>query len=344
MKKTLSVNINGLQFVIDDDAYNKLYNYLETIKSHYSNQEEYNEIIADIEGRIAELLTEKQVSPNQIINLFHVEAVIEQLGYPEDFEPSDTANQGSKNGSQTKKKLFRDPHQKLLGGVCTGLSNYLNIDLVVLRIIFVVLLFVFAGSPIFLYIILWIVIPEATTASQRLQMEGDSININNIEKQVRQTYEKAKESYTEYVKSDSFNNIKTKGKEFGKNIEKNSNTLLKIVIGVIALVIISGILMFAFGFDFNFTPWSFNSWSNSNNFSNWHIATNNHFPFRFLLPFTSLGSIMVFTLILVVIDALFKLKLPIGKILLILLIIWLVGWVIKIVFSIIFAFAAFSFF
>lgn len=344
MKQTLSVNINGIQFIIDDDAYNKLYLYLETIKKHYSAQNESHDIIADIEARVAELLTEKQINPNQIINLFHVEAVIEQLGYPEDFEPEETSQAEHKSSTNTKKKLFRDPKNKVFGGVCTGLSTFLNIDLVLLRIIFVVLFFIFSGIPVIVYIVLWIVTPEATTASQRLQMEGDSINISNIEKQVRQTYDKTKESYSNYVKSDSFNNMKTKGKEFGKTIDKQSGTILKVLLGIGILIIISGILLFAFGYNFNFTPWHFNFGNPFGNFNNWHVTTGHNFPFRFFLPFTSLGSIMLLTLFLAIINSLFKLKIPVGKILIILLIIWLVVWVLKLVLGILFTISAFSFF
>ena len=113
------------------------------------------------------------------------------MGQPEDYSDIDddyTENRNQYNNATSKnKKIFRDGNDKILGGVCSGLGHYLNIDTIWLRIAFIVL--IASGFPVFIYILLWILLPEAKTTSEKLQMEGEPVNIDNIEKKIRDEFE-----------------------------------------------------------------------------------------------------------------------------------------------------------
>jgi len=187
MNQTVTVNISGIVFHIEVDAYEELKKYLNKIKSYFKNSEECNEIMTDIEARIAELFNEKISSDSQVIQSQDVEEVITIMGKPEQYvdededEPQPQESFSSKQRTySTAKKLFRDPDDRMIGGVASGIAAYFGIETIWLRLFFVVALFV--GFGFLLYIILWIVMPEAKTASDKLQMKGDPVNINNISK------------------------------------------------------------------------------------------------------------------------------------------------------------------
>lgn len=190
MNKTISINIGGQFFHIDEEAFNRLDNYINAIKSSI-NTEGKEEIIADIESRIAELFQQRIQQPNGVIRQENVEEIITIMGQPEDYiigdeEPIHTERSSFSNNSSEKasRKLYRDPDQRMIGGVCTGIGHYFNIDPVWVRILFVVLIF-FYGVTFLIYPILWLIIPKAVTPSQILEMKGIPVNINNIEKEVR---------------------------------------------------------------------------------------------------------------------------------------------------------------
>jgi phage shock protein PspC (stress-responsive transcriptional regulator) len=190
MKKTLTVNINGVVFHIDEDAYYKLSRYLERIKAHFKNEYGGEEIIAGIESRIAEMFQERKKSSQQVVNIAEVQEVISQLGEPAEMsgdqdERSERRETNDYAEETASKQLFRDPDNKYIGGVCSGLAAYFNIDPTWVRLLFVLLIFA-AGSTILAYIILWIVIPKARTTADRLSMRGERINLSNIEKSIRE--------------------------------------------------------------------------------------------------------------------------------------------------------------
>lgn len=194
MKKTLSINIRGIVFNIDEDAYKMLNNYLAEINRHYKNQLGHEDIMSDIENRIIELLLLKLNETKQLITIVDIEDVIKTLGWPSDFENElrdEPPHYSSRNNKSTK-RLFRDPDNRMIGGVCSGLGAYFNIDPVWFRLLFVFAV-IFAGSGILVYIILWVVIPPALTISDRLEMRGDPINIDNIEKTVKEEMKNVKE-------------------------------------------------------------------------------------------------------------------------------------------------------
>lgn len=200
MKKTLSINIRGIVFNIDNDAYEMLNKYLAEINRHYKNQVGSEDIMSDIENRIIELLQLKLNDKKQVITIADIEEVIGVLGWPSDFEKElrdETASYvaGHKKGP---KRLFRDPDNRMIGGVCSGLGAYFNIDPVWFRLIFVFAL-IFAGGGILVYVILWIVVPPARSASDRMEMRGDPINIDNIEKSVKSEMKDVKVKFDEFA-------------------------------------------------------------------------------------------------------------------------------------------------
>ncbi|HNW50813.1 MAG TPA: PspC domain-containing protein [Prolixibacteraceae bacterium] len=234
MKKTLTINISGLVFTIDEDAYEKLKSYLSKISSHFSKEESGHEIIGDIESRIAELFRSK-INPEQsVIDEPMVDQIIAIMGSPEDFSEADENNPKEKEkkenenypGKDTRntKKLYRDPESRFIGGVCSGLSHYLNIDKLLVRIIFIVLFIATSGVALPVYIILWIAVPNAKTTAQRLEMMGEPINVENIEKKVKE--ESSNPSKESYRASQPERTAKNEG----------SSVLLKIV-GIILLFI-----------------------------------------------------------------------------------------------------------
>jgi len=221
MYKTISINISGIIFNVNEDAYEILKNYLDELHSHFSKTDEGKEVYADIESRIAEIFSEIITINNQVITIKDVNNLIETLGKPEDFfeeeiHEEDTYKKYKKNTK--KKRLYRDTKDNMIAGVSSGLSYYFGIERVIFRIIFI-LLFAFGGSGLWIYIILWIAIPEARTRSQKLEMKGEPINISNIEENIKNEYEKVKK------------NIKN------KNIEKEVKNFFEKIVHVITTVI-----------------------------------------------------------------------------------------------------------
>ncbi len=202
MKKTLNINIRGIVFNIDEDAYQKLNNYLAEINRYYKNKPGYEDIVNDIENRIVELFQEKVDNKKQVITITDVEDIIGILGHPTDFERElqDDAppmgNQRSYSGGG--KRLFRDPDNRVIGGVCSGLGHYFRTDPVWFRLAFV-LAVIFAGTGILLYLILWIVLPPARTTTDRLNMQGEPINISNIEKSVKEEMHEVKDKLDDFA-------------------------------------------------------------------------------------------------------------------------------------------------
>ena len=173
MKQVININFQGRVVPIEVTAFELLKNYTESLNRHFANEEGKEEIINDIESRIGELFQERITKGATCITDDDVKAIIKSMGNPEDFEAMDdtqstpassSANQQQSTGSSSatgNKRLFRNENDKVLGGVCSGLANYFNIDVVVTRIIFVILLF--SGVGFLTYIIMWIAVPSSAT-------------------------------------------------------------------------------------------------------------------------------------------------------------------------------------
>ncbi|MFA7445829.1 MAG: PspC domain-containing protein [Flavobacteriaceae bacterium] len=257
MNKTVNINLGGTFFHIDEEAYQKLSRYFEAIKKYLSDSDGKDEIMKDIEIRIAELFSQKLKSDRQVISIKDLDEVIEIMGEPEDYRIDDDAPERPSFTStqKTSKKLYRDTEGGILGGVLAGLGHYFGIDKVWLRIIFA-LLFIFYGTGFLLYIILWIVMPEAKTTSEKLEMKGQPINISNIEKKVKEEFD----NLSQKVNDIDYKNIERKvergASNLGNAIERFFTYLFKIIgkiigffviLGAIAALISLIIFVFSFG-------------------------------------------------------------------------------------------------
>lgn len=189
MKKTIQINIGGSVFFIDEDAYQSLASYLDAIKQYLANNEDREEIMKDIELRIAELLIEKRASDTHAISLYHIEEIIATMGQPEDYRMDDEEEEERVYSRNATKKLFRDTNDRFIGGVASGLAHFIGMDPVWMRLIWVLIALAGVGSPILVYIILWILIPEARTTSEKLRMKGEPVNLSNIERSLKKEYE-----------------------------------------------------------------------------------------------------------------------------------------------------------
>jgi phage shock protein PspC (stress-responsive transcriptional regulator) len=240
MKKTFTINISGTVFHIEEDAYEILQRYLVKLKNHFGTEEEGKEILADIEARIAEIFTEKSSGEKDVITLAWVEQVIETMGTPEDFAEEEGEEEEVYTGStKRKRRLYRDPEHRVVGGVCGGLGAYFNMDPVILRIIFVVLLIVTSIVPALLaYLVLWIAVPKAVTTAQRLEMRGQEATVKNIEKSIREEVKEVKESYKKFKESDTYAKGKKKMEGAGEVTYNVFKLLLKVAVVIIGVILI----------------------------------------------------------------------------------------------------------
>ncbi|MFT4970379.1 MAG: phage shock protein PspC (stress-responsive transcriptional regulator) [Chitinophagales bacterium] len=186
MKKTISINLAGLVYQIDDDAYGLLATYLEKLKVSFSDPNEQKEILSDIEHRFAELFSEKLSKSTEVVNKKMVQEAIDTLGEVELIEEESSQANARSEYVRGSRKLFRSTEDKLLAGVLGGLSVYFGIEAIWLRLIFVLLAIASVGVPVgIIYIILWLVMPKAETASQKLQMKGAPVNLSNLQDNIK---------------------------------------------------------------------------------------------------------------------------------------------------------------
>lgn len=197
MKKTVTVNLGGTVFHIDEDAYQLLDKYLTNLRIHFRREEGSDEIMNDFEMRISELFNERIRLGYEVISIEQVEEVIRRMGKPEEIfeeeqrEPEVEAPRARNEvkNEPVKKRLMRDPDNRIIGGVCGGFAAYMNWDATAVRLIFFLLIFLY-GYIVPIYVLLWLVMPLARTATEKLQMRGESITVENIGKTVTDGFEK----------------------------------------------------------------------------------------------------------------------------------------------------------
>ena len=236
MNKTININLGGIFFHIDEVAYQKLRLYLDAIKRSLSNDPQgKDEILNDIEHRIGELLSERVKDQRQVVNENDIDEITKIMGKPEDYLVDEEIfeDESTYRPRTASKKLFRDGEDKFLGGVSSGIAHYLGIDTLWIRLAWVLFVVAGFGTGIPIYILLWILLPEAETTAEKLQMKGEAVNISNIEKKIREEFE----DVTTRVK-DGVNDVtgKIKGSEF-KNKAKSGiqdiiETLSKIILAI----------------------------------------------------------------------------------------------------------------
>ncbi|AXG72778.1 PspC domain-containing protein [Flavobacterium arcticum] len=235
MNKTVSINLGGLFFHIDENAYQKLNHYFDAIRSSLLPDGK-DEIMNDIESRIAELLIEKLKNDKQVVGMREVEEVIEVMGQPEDYRLDDdgTTEKAEKDNdyyvppgysSKRTRKFFRDGEKSIISGVCAGIAHYFRIDPLWVRIIFILSLFISFGTSVIIYIILSILIPKAITTTEKLEMTGDPINISNIERKVREEFD----ALGKKIKNVDYDKLGANAKSGAENL---GNGFEKVLMGI----------------------------------------------------------------------------------------------------------------
>lgn len=196
MKKVVKVSIGHFAFTLEDEAFRKIDSYLNELKAHYSGNENSAEIIDGIEERMAELIIER-CPDGRIVPPEVADSVINILGRPDVIgeESGERSKERYSSGRSVIKKLYRDPDNKIFGGVCSGIAAYFNTDPTPIRLLFILLLVILSVVPfrvvggafmVVVYIVLWIVIPRAKTVEQRCEMRGEEPTISNIEKNIEE--------------------------------------------------------------------------------------------------------------------------------------------------------------
>ena len=279
MNKTVTINLGGIVFHIDEDAYQKLSRYFDAIKRSLNNSSGQEEIIKDIEMRISELLSEKLLSDKHVIGLKEIDEVIAVMGQPEDYIIEDDSKAESNYQAYKKsKKLYRDKDKGMIGGVAAGLSHYLGIDVVWIRVILLLFFFGF-GTGILAYIILWIATPEAVTTSEKLEMTGEPVTISSIEKKVREEFDSVSEKFKNVDYDKYGNQIKKGAEKFGNSLSEIISNIFKVFAKFLGVIlIITGVTVLFFLFVGIFTlgtgafiefPWT--EFANAGNFTDYPI-------------------------------------------------------------------------
>ena len=191
MKKTVSVNIKGMNFLIEEDAYELLQDYMNRLSHGLRNEKDSKDIIEDIEMRIAELCTSRLNDKKQVIEIEDIQLILDTLGDPSQYlDDEDSTTQEFKESANQKtyqqdreRHLFRDLENASIAGVCAGIANYFNIDVIIIRAIFLIMFF-FGGFGFPLYIILWIVVPKAKSTIEKLRMRGKPITVDSVKEEV----------------------------------------------------------------------------------------------------------------------------------------------------------------
>ncbi|MDR0537303.1 MAG: PspC domain-containing protein [Tannerellaceae bacterium] len=252
MKKTLTVNLGGSVFHIDEDAYLLLEKYLSNLRIHFEKEDGGEETLGDMEQRISEIFSEKNRAGFNVITIEDVENIIQRMGKVEDLFENDfrtnkkssreERSQSSHGGERIGRKFFRNPDDKMLGGVCGGLAAFMGWDPTAVRLL-TFLLACFGGVVVFIYLVLWLIVPLAQTAAERLQMCGESVTIENIGKTVTDGFERFSHQVNEYVNSDK---PRTMLQKFADIIVGILGALLKVAavfLGIILLPALVGILL-----------------------------------------------------------------------------------------------------
>ncbi|MEN9978497.1 MAG: hypothetical protein RLZZ569_1122 [Bacteroidota bacterium] len=232
MKKTISIHLGKQQFIIEEDAFSRLNDYLKTLEASFNNEDGSLEIMEDIEMRCAELLSQQTANGQQVVTLKEVDEAIESLGHPDEInEPKDDNNAQQTNNFQqtesgpTPKRLYRDVENGSIAGVCTGLANYLAIDPVIVKIIFILLLFLGFGG--LTYIVLWIVVPNAKTPADKLKMKGQAVTVESIKSEIENAAKRFEKSANSFA-----HKVDQKGSQLSNRFE-NIGLVLGKVFGVI---------------------------------------------------------------------------------------------------------------
>jgi phage shock protein PspC (stress-responsive transcriptional regulator) len=252
MKKTIDINLGGLLFHLDEDAYAMLSTYLEALRRHLAATEGREEVLADIEARIAELFSQYAAGSSKVVTVLNVQAAMSTLGQPQDFGPEADGGSASESSAESsseskdRRRLYRDADDKVIGGVCAGFANYFSIDVVVVRVVFLVLGF-FTGFGFILYLILWAATPKAVTPAERLAMKGKPATFENIRQTVEEEFRNVESKINN---AESRRKVRNATKSVGDVIASVVQGLARffgMLFLVFALLLGAGILIAVFG-------------------------------------------------------------------------------------------------
>lgn len=327
MKKTEKINIKGFIFHVDDDAYDLLKKYLDSLSRHFVNNEEGSEIIDDIERRIAELFQVRIKEQKEVITIEDVKEIIEILGNPAEID--DHEGYEDDDNTSANKRLYRDPDNSYVGGVSSGIAYYINVDPVWIRAAFILLTF-FNGLGILIYLVLWLVVPPAKTRAQKLEMKGKKVNIENIERSIQNEFDNVKQSFSKFTRSEGFKKTRDGLAGFFEVLGNIIVVILKvalIIVGVVLVLAGVSLLFGLFGF-FTFREWfsvnfpEFFYWPDINHF--FEFLMNENFVY---LSVIVLILIPVLSIIYWIIKGIFNIKVndkPVG---ITLLVLWIIGFI-----------------
>ena len=240
MKKTLNINLSGLAFTIDQDAYEVLEQYLADIARHFRDDPDKDDIMTDIEGRIAELLGERLQRNKEVVTLADVQEVVAIMGHPNQFAAEDEPEPQSAKKKKRIRRFYRDPDGAVLGGVCGGIAARFGWDVSVVRLALAgitLLSMVVGGGWFFLlaYFLLWIIAPAAVTPSQRLEMQGEEVTVENIKAEF--------DNLKNYMEGEEF---KRSTRTVGQRIGQVLRGVLKVCFGVVGALLVAAVVFVVF--------------------------------------------------------------------------------------------------
>lgn len=250
MNKTININLGGLPFIMDEEAYERLKEYIAALARHFAATEGHDEIMQDIEARIAEILSMKLNPGKKIITMVDVDEVIAIIGKPEDMggeaHAEGTAGGETTSRTYTRRRLYRDKDNQVVAGVCAGLGAFFDIDPVWIRLVWAVSFFIF-GAGLFLYILLWVIIPKAKTPAEKLEMRGDKYDLDSIKRSYKEEgkrFEKRmRDIADEYGSPEAKERYRRQGEDLlhsvSPTVKHVGNIIVKIVLSVVLFFILS---------------------------------------------------------------------------------------------------------
>ncbi len=287
MNKTIIININGIVFHIEEDAYELLKTYMTGVKRHFAYSSDSDEIVTDIENRLAEMFSERlKHDHKQVVVIEDVQYVTEKMGSVGDFDidEEDQTIRFSTGIYETEKKLFRDPEDSIIGGICSGIGHYFGVGPRWIRLIAIIALFMGIGIPV--YIILWLIIPKAKSRVDKMAMKGEPINIQSFKKNFDEEIESLKSGLKTVRKE-----AKPAINQLAKFIGKAGMIFIKIIGAIIILAGVSGLFVLALGLVTFLGYWNANQL--------------NTFPFNIVNPgFKSVLTLSAFIVLFIPVTAL----------------------------------------
>lgn len=241
MKKTIQTNVGGTAFYLDIDAHQVYTEYIASLKDHYKQEENSEEIIHDIEQRIAEIFNSYLSPSKQAITVKDVQNMMIKMGNVEDLNEPKTESESTTDDSAGR-KFYRNLDESYIGGVAAGLGSYFSIDPIIFRILFIVLFF-FNGLGLILYVILWAIVPAARNLSEKMRMKGDPMNLSGINKNINEEYQRVKSNIKNYRQSENFSKIQD-GLESILLLIVN---IIKYAFKIVGTVLIFGLMLVCIG-------------------------------------------------------------------------------------------------